>query len=68
MNYGRKNIVGEDGKISTEKQEYERDEFWATTSNKQPNNRSMPSQRGDMTEAPCSRSALSWSYLKLRPK
>jgi type I restriction-modification system DNA methylase subunit len=30
-------IVGEDGKISTEKQEYERDEFWATTSNKQLN-------------------------------
>ena len=30
-------IVGDDGKISTEKQEYERDEFWATTSNKQLN-------------------------------
>ena len=30
-------IVGEDGKITTEKQEYERDEFWATTSNKQLN-------------------------------
>ena len=30
-------IVGEDGRISTEKQEYERDEFWATTSNKQLN-------------------------------
>ena len=30
-------IVGEDGKISTEKQEYERDEFWATTANKQLN-------------------------------
>ena len=27
-------IVGDDGKISTEKQEYERDEFWATTANK----------------------------------
>jgi type I restriction enzyme M protein len=26
-------IVGDDGKISTEKQEYERDEFWATTAN-----------------------------------
>ena len=31
-------IVGDDGKISTEKQEYERDEFWATTANKQLNN------------------------------
>ncbi len=30
-------IVGDDGRISTEKQEYERDEFWATTSNKQLN-------------------------------
>jgi type I restriction enzyme M protein len=30
-------IVGDDGKISTEKQEYERDEFWATTANKQLN-------------------------------
>jgi type I restriction enzyme M protein len=30
-------IVGDDGKITTEKQEYERDEFWATTSNKQLN-------------------------------
>ncbi len=30
-------IVGEDGKITTEKQEYEREEFWATTSNKQLN-------------------------------
>jgi type I restriction enzyme M protein len=30
-------IVGDDGKISTEKQEYERDDFWATTSNKQLN-------------------------------
>ena len=30
-------IVGEDGRITTEKQEYERDEFWATTSNKQLN-------------------------------
>ena len=30
-------IVGEDGKITTEKQEYERDDFWATTSNKQLN-------------------------------
>lgn len=38
--FGKKggyNIVGEDGKITTEKQEYERDEFWATTSNKQLN-------------------------------
>ena len=30
-------IVGDDGKISTEKQEYERDDFWATTANKQLN-------------------------------
>lgn len=30
-------IVGDDGRITTEKQEYERDEFWATTSNKQLN-------------------------------
>lgn len=30
-------IVGNDGKLTTEKQEYERDEFWATTSNKQLN-------------------------------
>jgi len=30
-------IVGEDGRITTEKQEYERDDFWATTSNKQLN-------------------------------
>ena len=30
-------IVGDDGKISTEKQEYERDEFWATTANKELN-------------------------------
>jgi type I restriction enzyme M protein len=30
-------IVGDDGRISTEKQEYERDDFWATTSNKQLN-------------------------------
>ncbi|WP_411847428.1 N-6 DNA methylase [Roseibacillus persicicus] len=29
--------MGDDGKISTEKQEYERDQFWATTSNKQLN-------------------------------
>ena len=30
-------IVADDGKITTEKQEYERDEFWATTANKQLN-------------------------------
>ena len=30
-------ILGDDGKISTEKQEYERDEFWATNANKQLN-------------------------------
>lgn len=30
-------IVGEDGRITTERQEYEREEFWATTSNKQLN-------------------------------
>lgn len=30
-------IVGDDGRITTEKQEYEREEFWATTSNKQLN-------------------------------
>jgi len=30
-------IVGVDGRVTTEKQEYERDEFWATTSNKQLN-------------------------------
>ncbi|WP_345786253.1 class I SAM-dependent DNA methyltransferase [Coraliomargarita algicola] len=30
-------IVGDDGKVSTEKHSYERDDFWATTSNKQLN-------------------------------
>ncbi len=30
-------IVGEDGKATTEKHSYERDDFWATTSNKQLN-------------------------------
>ena len=30
-------IVGEDGKASKEKESYERDDFWATTSNKQLN-------------------------------
>ncbi len=30
-------IVGEDGKVSKEKESYERDDFWATTSNKQLN-------------------------------
>jgi len=30
-------IVGDDGKNTTEKQEYEREDFWATTSNKQLN-------------------------------
>lgn len=30
-------IVGDDGKITTEKHSYERDDFWATTSNKQLN-------------------------------
>ena len=30
-------IVGEDGKVSKEKESYEREDFWATTSNKQLN-------------------------------
>lgn len=30
-------IVGDDGKMTTEKREYERDDFWATTGNKQLN-------------------------------
>jgi len=30
-------IIGEDGKVSKEKESYERDDFWATTSNKQLN-------------------------------
>jgi type I restriction enzyme M protein len=30
-------IVGEDGKVSKDKESYERDDFWATTSNKQLN-------------------------------
>jgi len=30
-------IIGEDGKATTEKHSYERDDFWATTSNKQLN-------------------------------
>lgn len=33
-NKGGYTIVGDDGRITTEKQEYEREEFWATTSNK----------------------------------
>jgi len=38
--FGKKSstmIVGEDGKTSTEKDIIERDDFWATTSNKQLN-------------------------------
>ncbi len=30
-------IIGEDGRATTEKHSYERDDFWATTSNKQLN-------------------------------
>jgi type I restriction enzyme M protein len=38
--FGKKSsitIVGEEGKVSKEKETYERDDFWATTSNKQLN-------------------------------
>lgn len=34
---GSLTIIGEDGKASKEKESYERDDFWATTSNKQLN-------------------------------